>query len=192
MRLKTPRHVRADTTLRIGTINMQQTISGSNEGRRDFDALNIKFEPRQAELRSLSGEIDSLKKQLDTQQTMLNDDSRGKLMTLIELKKKNLERATQDAQEDFDSQRHELLSKLITKLAPVIQKYFNDNRYSLLIDTSQPWPEGLVVMSSPATDITQQVLEAFNTVSGLPGIAPSHSASKPAKPPTNRPAAPTK
>ena len=181
-----------DTTFRIATINMQQTILASNEGRRDFEALDIKFAPKEAELKRLSEEIDGLKKQLDTQQNMLNDDSRGKLVTLIESKRKNLERATQDAQEDFETQRRELVNKLLTSLAPIIQKYFNDNHYSLLLDTSQPWPQGLVVMSSPETDVTQQVLEAFNTISGVPALAPSNSGPKPAKSPTNKPAVPPK
>lgn len=182
-----------DTTFRIATINMQQTIFASNEGRRDFEALNLKFEPREAELKGLSEEINGLKKQLDTQQNMLNDEARSKLVALIESKRKNLDRATQDAQEDFESQRRDLVSKLLTKLAPVVQKYFNDNHYSLLLDTSQPWPQGLVVMSSPATDITQQVLEAYNTVSGLPALAPNNNAVKPAKPPaTNKPTVPQK
>jgi len=181
-----------DTTFRIATINMQQTIFASNEGRRDFEALNLKFEPKEAELKRLSEEIDGLKKQLDAQQSMLNDEARGKLAASIESKKRNLDRATQDAQEDFESQRRELVSKLLTKLAPIVQKYFNDNHYSLLLDTSQPWPQGLVVMASAATDITPQVLEAYNTVSGVPAPAPSNSAAKPAKPPTTKPAVPQK
>ena len=181
-----------DTTFRIATINMQQTIFASNEGRRDFEALNLKFAPKEAELKRLSEEIDGLKKQLDTQQGMLNDESRAKLVASIESKRKNLERATQDAQEDFESQRGELVNKLLTKLAPVVQKYFNDNHYSLLLDTSQPWPQGLVIMASPATDITQQVLEAYNTFSGVPALAPSNSDTKPAKPMTTKPAVPQK
>lgn len=181
-----------DTTFKIATINMEQTIFASNEGRRDFEALNLKFEPKEAELKRLSEEIDGLKKQLDTQQSMLNDESRGKLVTLIESKRKNLERATQDAQEDLESQRRELVNKLLTKLAPIVQKYFNDNHYSLLLDTSQTWPQGLVVMASPATDITQQVLEAYNTFSGVPALAPSNSGAKPTKPPTAKPAVPQK
>jgi outer membrane protein len=181
-----------DTTFRIATINMQQTIFASNEGRRDFGALSLKFEPKEAELKRLSDEIDGLKKQLDTQQSMLNEESRGKLVTLIESKRKNLDRATQDAQEDFESQRRELVDKLLSRLAPVVQKYFNDNHYSLLLDTSQTWPQGLVVMASPAIDITQQVLEAYNTFSGVPALAPSNGAAKPAKPSTTKPAVPQK
>ena len=180
-----------DTTFRIATINMQQTILASNEGRRDFEALSLKFQPKESELKRLSDEIDGLKKQLDTQQSMLNDEARGKLVTLIESKQKSLDRATQDAQEDFESQRRELVNKILTKLAPVVQKYFNDNHYSLLLDTSQPWPQGPVVMASPATDITQRVLEAYNTVSGVPALGPSNSP-KPAKPPTTKPAVPQK
>lgn len=182
-----------DTTFRIATINMQQTILASNEGRRDFEALNLKFAPKEAELKRLSEEIDGLKKQLDTQQGMLSDEARSKLVTSIESKKKNLDRATQDAQEDFESQRRELVNRLLTKLAPIVQKYFNDNHYSLLLDTSQTWPQGLVVMASPATDITPQVLEAYNTVSGVPALAPSNGgAAKPAKPQTTKPAVPQK
>jgi outer membrane protein len=182
-----------DTTFRIATINMQQTILASNEGRRDFEALNLKFAPKEAELKRLSEEIDGLKKQLDTQQGMLSDEARSKLVTSIESKKKNLDRATQDAQEDFESQRRELVNTLLTKLAPIVQKYFNDNHYSLLLDTSQTWPQGLVVMASPATDITPQVLEAYNTVSGVPALAPSNGgAAKPAKPQTTKPAVPQK
>ena len=107
------------------------------KGARDFDALNLKFQPKEAELKRLADEIDGLKKQLNAQQSMLNDEARGKLMSSIESKQKSLERATQDAQEDFESQRRELVSNLLTKLGPVVQKYFNDNHYSLLLDTSQ-------------------------------------------------------
>lgn len=176
-------------SFKIATINMQQTILASNEGRRDFQALSFKFEPKEAELRKLSEEIEGLKKQLGAQQSMLNNETRGQLVTLIESKQKSLDRATQDAQEDLESQRRELVDKLLTKLAPVVQKYFNENHYSLLLDTSQPWPQGPIVMSSPTIDITQPVLEAFNTVSGVPAPAPSNGGTKPAKPATTKPPA---
>ena len=116
-------------------------------------------------------------------------------MKLIEARQKSLERATQDAQEDFQTQRGELVSKILTKMAPVIQKYFNDNGYSLLLDTSQPWPQDPVIMAGPTTDITQQIVEAYNTVSGVPTPTAGASPAKPAKPASNKSApsaAPTK
>ena len=32
--------------VKVGTIDMQGAVAGSNEGARDFEALNKKFEPR--------------------------------------------------------------------------------------------------------------------------------------------------
>ena len=61
------------TGTKVGTINIEQAIFGSNEGRRDFEALAKKFEPKQNELKGLADEIDSLKKQLNAQQDKLND-----------------------------------------------------------------------------------------------------------------------
>src|ERR1700722_17164180 len=178
------------TGTKIGTINIEQAISASNEGRRDFQSLEKKFAPKQNELKSLADEIDSFKKQLNTQQGKLNDEASGKLVKLIELKQKSLERATQDAQEDFQNQRGELVSNILTKMGPVIQKYFSDNGYTLLLDTSQPWPHGPVVLAGPTTDITQPVVEAYNTESGVPAPSAGSGPVKPTTPATTKPGVP--
>jgi outer membrane protein len=178
------------TTTKIGTINIEQAIYASNEGRRDFETLDKKFLPKQNELKTLADEIDSFKKQLNTQQDKLNDESRGTLVKQIELKQKSLERATQDAQEDFQNQRGELVNRILTKMGPLIQKYFTENGYSLLLDTSQPWPQGPVVMSGPATDITQPIVEAYNMQSGVPAPAMGSTPTKSGRPAPTKPAAP--
>jgi outer membrane protein len=174
---------------KVGTINIEQAIFASNEGRRDFEALTKKFEPKQNELKGLADELDSLQKQLSAQQDKLNEESRDKLVKQIEAKKKSFDRATQDAQEDFQSQQGEIGNKILTKLAPLLQKYVVDNGYGLLLDTSQPWPRGPVIVAGPAMDITQPIVEAYNAQSGVP--APVSAAAKvPAKPAASKPAPP--
>jgi outer membrane protein len=183
------------TGTKLGTINIEQAIFASNEGRRDFDELAKKFEPKQNELKSKADEIDSLKKQLNAQQDKLNDESRDKLVKQIEAKQKTFDRATQDAQEDFNNQQGEIVNRIMGKLAPIIQKYVVDNGYGLLLDTSQAtsFPRGPVILSGPALDITQPVVEAYNVQSGVPAPAAGSAAPKPVKPaaaPATKPAAP--
>ena len=175
---------------KVGTINIEQAIFQSNEGRRDFEQLSKKFEPKQNELKGLADEIDSLKKQLNAQQDKLNDESRDKLVKQIEVKQKSFDRATQDAQEDFQSQQGEIGNKILTKMAPLLQKYVVDNGYGLLLDTSQPWPRGPVIVAGPAMDITQPIVEAYNAQSGVPAPAAGSTAPKPAARPATKPAAP--
>src|SRR5258708_23848717 len=89
------------TGTKVGTINIEQAIFASNEGRRDFDVLAKKFEPKQNELKGSADEIDSLKKQLNAQQDKLNEESRDKLVKQIEANHKSFHRSTQNAQEHF-------------------------------------------------------------------------------------------
>jgi outer membrane protein len=168
------------TGTKVGTINIEQAIFASNEGQRDFQALTKKFEPKQSELKGMAEEIESLKKQLNAQQDKLNDDSRDKLVKQIESKQKSFDRASQDAQEEFNGQQGEIGNRILSKIAPVIQKFVVDNGYGLLIDTSQPWPRGPVIVAGPSMDITQKVVEAYNAISGVP--APPSTSAKPAKP----------
>jgi len=183
----------ADLTLKatgtkVGTINIEQAIFSSNEGRRDFDELAKKFEPKQNELKGKADEIDSLKKQLNAQQDKLNDESRDKLVKQIEAKQKSFDRSTQDAQEDFQNQQGEIGNKILTKMAPLIVKYASESGYGMILDTSQQWPRGPVIWYGPAVDITQPIVEAYNTQSGVPAPAAGSTAQKPVRPSAPKPA----
>ena len=180
------------TGTKVGTINIEQAIFASNEGRRDFDVLAKKFEPKQNELKASADEIDSLKKQLSAQQDKLNEESRDKLVKQIETKQKSFDRSTQDAQEDFQNQQGEIGNKVLTKMAPLVVKYATENGYGMILDTSQQWPRGPVIWYGPAVDITQPIVEAYNAQSGVPAPAAGGGGTRPVRPATSttKPAAP--
>src|SRR5271163_1626217 len=181
------------TGTKVGTINIEQAIFASNEGRRDGEALVKKFEPKQNELKASADELDSLQKQLSAQQDKLNEESRDKLVKQIEAKKKSFDRATQDAQEDYQNQQNEVAGKILTKMGPLIVKYAAENGYGMILDTSQTWPRGPVLWNGPAVDITAPIVDAYNTASGVAGPPAGSSAPKSAKPastPGSKPAAP--
>lgn len=168
---------------RVGTISIEQAIFATNEGQRDFEALNKKLEPKQTELKGLNDEIEGLQKQLNTQGDKLNDDARATLVKQIEQKKKTLERSVQDAREEAQGQQNEIAQRILQKMAPIVVKYAADNGFGVIIDTSNPWPQGPVLWYGPSVDITKAIVEAYNQQSGVPAPAPSAS-----RPPANRPA----
>ena len=87
----------SSATTRIGIINIQNAIVMTNEGRRDFESLQKKFEPTQSTLNNLNQEIDNLKKQLQTQGEKLNEQARADMVKSIEAKTKTLQRQAEDA-----------------------------------------------------------------------------------------------
>lgn len=169
------------TSNKIGTINLEQAIIATNEGRRDFEALSKKLEPKQNELKGQNDEIESLKKQLNTQGDKLNEEAKQNLVKQIETKQKQLDRSLQDAQEDARNQQQEIGQRIIQKMAPVLVKYANENGFGVIIDTSQPWPQSPVVWWGESLDVTKAIVDAYNTQSGVPAPAPTAgSTAKPA------------
>jgi outer membrane protein len=185
----TPNPAPAPTTAagtRVGIINIQSAIIATNEGQRDFEALQKKFEPRQAELQKLSNEVEELKKQLQTQGDKLNDEARLNLQKSVESKQKSLQRSLEDAQSDAQQQQQELFNHIGQKLMPVLEKYAKSNGYAIIIDVSNPQTPVLWA-DLASTDVTKAVVEAYNAQSGIPA-PPKAASSKPAGS-TSKPAA---
>jgi outer membrane protein len=173
--------VTGGTGNKLGTINITEAIYASNEGQRDFDALSKKLEPKQTELKNLNDEVESLKKQLNTQGDKLNEDARANLVKQIEQKQKSLERSVQDARDDAQNQQNEIAQRILQKMAPVIVKYAGDKGFGVIIDTSNPWPQGPVLWANASIDITKAIVDAYNLQSGVaPPPKPAASATKPA------------
>jgi outer membrane protein len=164
-----PAAVTGATGTKIGTINVEGAIFASNEGQRDFDTLSKKLEPKQNELKAKNDEIDSLKKQLNTQGDKLNDDAKNSLTKQIETKQKALERDAQDAQEDARNQENEIAQRILQKMAPMIVDYAKNSGFYLIIDASanNQWPNGPVLWNSGAQDITKAVVDVYNAKSGV-------------------------
>jgi outer membrane protein len=179
------------TGTKVGTINIQEAIFASNEGQRDFAELSKKFEPKQTELKAANDEIESLKKQLNTQGEKLNDASRGTLVKQIETKQKQFDRSRQDAMDDAQNQQNEIAQKILQKMAPIIVKYAGDNAFGVIIDTSNPWPNGPVLWAGPSVDITRPIVDAYNVQSGVPAPPKPAAGAKPTIPGTKPLTAPS-
>src|SRR5579864_8725988 len=172
------------TGTKVGAINIEGAIFGSNEGQKELQTLQKKFEPKQAELKQQNDELEALKKQLNTQGDKLNEDAASNLKKQIETKQKSFDRNVQDAQEEFGSQQQDIASKILQKMAPMIVKYSQENGFGMIVDTSKPWPQSNVLWWGEAVDITKPIVEAYNVQSGVPApAAPSSgAAAKPAAP----------
>jgi outer membrane protein len=161
-------------TAKLGIINVQQAIANTNEGKKELEALEKKFEPKRNELQALSKEVDDLKKQLSTQGDKLNDEAKNKLAKDIDVKQKTLQRNLEDAQQDFQGQQGEIVNKIGTKLMDVIDKYAKTNSYSAIFDVSaQTSP---VIWAARDSDVTKEIVDAYNAQSGVPAPASTPAA----------------
>ncbi|HUQ50254.1 MAG TPA: OmpH family outer membrane protein [Terriglobales bacterium] len=177
---------------KIGVIDIQRAIVATNEGRRDFEALTKKFEPKQTELKTLNDEVENLKKQLTAQGDKLNEDERGNRARTIQQKEKNLQRLLEDAQQEFQTAQNELAQRIGQKMMAIVEKYARANGIALVVDGSNP--QSGLIWAAEQTNISQAIVDAYNTQSGIAApaapAAPRPAASTPA--PAKKPATTTK
>ena len=178
---------------KIGIINIQEAILATNEGQRDFSALQKKFEPKQTELNALNKEIEGLKSQLQTQGDKLNEEARNSLMKNIDTKTKSLQRQAEDAQGDFQNQQGEIANRIGGKIMDVIDKYAKQNGYTVILDASNQ--QSPILWAGANTVITKDIVDAYNAQSGVaaPAAPAGASAAPPSapRPQTTRPAGTT-
>lgn len=168
---------------RVGIIDIQAAIVSTNEGQRDFQALQKKFDPKRTELEGLQKEVEELKKQLSAQGDKLNDEARSGLARQIETKQKTLQRNYEDANNDLTAQQNEIANRIGQKMMEVVDKYARANNYGVILNVSGQ--SNAVLWAGQNTDVTQAIVEAYNTQSGV--AAPPAAA--PAAPSAARPGA---
>ena len=161
---------------KIAVIMFQAAVARTNEGQRDFQSLEKKFAPKNAQLKQESDQINALKKQLQAQSKTLSADQRQEKVNEIQEKEKDLQQQLQDARSDFQNQMGTAFNSLAQKVGAVMTSYAKTHGYTMVLDASgQNSP---VLWASPTTDITKAVIAAYNKKSGVP--APAPAAPKPA------------
>jgi len=157
---------------KVALIAFEQAVIATNEGQKTLADTQKKYAPQKAKIEQLSGEIDTLKKQLQAAQSLTADQRAAKLKE-IDSKDKQLQRETEDAQNAYDVEVRESLSKVMQKVNVVLQDYVKKNGYTLLLDVGGQASPVLWTAAEPNADITQAVVEAYNASSGVAAPPPS-------------------
>jgi len=169
---------------KVAIVNIQDAIANTNEGKKELDALQQRFSPKQAELKTQNDDVENLKKKLQADSDKLNDDARSTRVKEIEVKQKSLQRNFEDAQNEFQQAEQEVVNRLGKKMLDVLEKYAKANGYAMVLDVSNP--QTPVLYASPGANITKELVDAYNAE--VPVAAP---ATRPAAGTTPRPAGAT-
>jgi outer membrane protein len=172
----------------VAVIAFQVAVAQTNEGQRNFSDVQKKFEPKQTQLKALNDDIENLKKQLQAQADKLSPAETAARTKKIDDETKELQRNAEDARNDYQSAIQDMYNTLASKVFEVVESYAKEQGYTLVLDGSQQ--QSPILWAAETTDITKQVIAAYNTKSGVP--APPTPTAVPAapKPAPKAPAAP--
>jgi outer membrane protein len=186
---QSPATASSDPPSKVAVIAFQAAVAKTNEGQKNFADLEKKFAPKQDQINTLKTQVDSLTKQLQTDGPKLTDAERAERAKSIDDKTKEMNRAADEARTDFQQEVGQAYGALAQKVYEVMRSYAEQNGYTLVLDYSgQQTP---VLFAGQSTDITDAVIQAYNSKSGVAAPAPAaQGAAVPDAPaPAARPAA---
>ena len=156
---------------KVAVIAFQAAVAKTNEGQTSFAELEKKYQPKQQSIESMKAQVDSLTKQLQADGPKLSDTERAARAKTIDDKSKDLDRAAQEARTDFQQDIGQAYGALAEKVYGVLKTYAEQNGYTLVLDYSGQ--QSPVLFAGQTTDITDAVIAAYNTKSGVPAPAPT-------------------
>ena len=171
---------------KIGVVNIQQAIQECAEGKKEIDALQQKFAPKQVELKQQSDDVENLKKQYQAQAEKLSDEEKNSRAKTIDTKQKALQRNYEDAQAEFQQAEQEVINRIGSKMVAVLEKYANANGFAVVLDVSNPQTSP-VLWATQGTVITKELVDAYDKANPVGATAPAAKPAGAARPAPARP-----
>jgi outer membrane protein len=182
----------APTGTKIGIVSIRDAIFATNEGKKELDALQARFGGKQNELKAQNDELEKLKADLQVKGDKLSEEERNSRIKVASDKQKAFQRNAEDYQAEAQQAQQDVLNRLGKKMLDVLEKFGKDNSYAVILDVSGE--ASPVLWASPTTNITKELVDAYNAESPVAPAARPAGAGAPATRPagtTPRPPAAT-
>ncbi|HJP68625.1 MAG TPA: OmpH family outer membrane protein [Sphingomicrobium sp.] len=156
---------------KIALIEFEQAVFLTNEGQQAVKEVQAKYAPKKTEIESLSKEVDTLKKQLQSAPATMTDEERSTKVKAIDAKEKDLNREAEDAQTAYNADLQQAFGKVAQKVSVVAKKYAADNGFTMLMNVSSQTSD--IMWIGPNIDVTKAVADAYNASSPAVAATPS-------------------
>lgn len=160
---------------KVAIIAFEQAVVATNEGQRAVADIQKKYEPQKSKIDGEAAEVDSLKKQVQALPQTTSDEDRATRLKAIDAKEKQLNLDAENAQNSYQGDLQEAYGKVAQKVGAAAVKYAQENGFTLMLNVgggNQQAPNPVLWFAQP-TDITQAVINAYNTSSGVAAPPPS-------------------
>jgi outer membrane protein len=144
----------APAQVKVGIINMQRAVLGTEEIKKASADMQTKFKPRQDQLDKLQKDMADIQAKLQSQQVPAA--AQADLTAEGQRKQREAQRISEDLQADVERERTEILQRASQRMAEVVKKLAEDKGFDVIVDTTT------TVFYKPALEVTEEAMAAYN------------------------------
>ncbi len=143
--------------LKLGYIDMQRALNGSDAGKEAKEQLATKVKKYQDEINVKQEDLKKLKDELEKQGMLLSDSARATKEKDYQNKLKDFQRFTKDAQDELQGKDEEFTRKILEGMEKIIKEYGRKNGYTFILVKSES-----MLFADEKVDLTEEILKLLN------------------------------
>ena len=154
---------------RVAVVDVNKVLMSSAAGKTAYERLKKLQDDRVAQAKKLDDEIASLDKEINEKKLTLSEEKLADMTKRLSDKKIAMQRFAQDADREVSEARDRELAALEGKIKPVIDSIGKEMGLAMIFNKF----ESGLVYASDAIDITDTVIQRFNSAAGTASAAPA-------------------
>ena len=146
----------ASAQTKIGVVNFQKAILDTAEIKKASTDLQNKYKPRQDALDKAQRELSDIQTQVQSSGGKLSPQGEADLQARGQRKQREVERLSQDLQDDVNNERNAILQRAGGRMQEVVKKMMDDKGLDVIIDIAN------AVAFKPSVDMTNDAVAAYD------------------------------
>ena len=155
--------ITAQADVRLAFVDVQRALNECRAGKAAKTQFRGRIERLQAQLEGEQGEVEQLKRELEQKGSLMQSDQRQNLEEDYEKKLRHFQDDYKNSRDELQEKDSQVTGAIVRDLATVVREIGAKNGYTMVME------KGTLLWAIPATDITDQVIRAYDAMNVKPG-----------------------
>ena len=159
---------------KIGVVDFQKILEVSNAGKTAQVEINKHGKQMETDLKDRGTEIEDIEKKIERESMVMSKEVREEKQREIRIKIGDFKALQQKYMEDFKALENRVIGKIQKEVVELVQDIGKKEGYTLIVEKRT----GGVVYAPLSIDITDAVIQIYNTQTPKPDATPAAAASE--------------
>jgi outer membrane protein len=154
----------SEVKTKIGTVNIQIILDGSEAGKKALAELKGKAEKEKENLEKKLEAVKKLEKEIESQRLVAKEGTLGEKEQELKRLRRDLDASKEDTQTSFQKMQAQIMRKLVGDVNRIIKDYARKNGYTMVVEKgdSPNMMGGFVIYADDSVDISSAIVKMFD------------------------------
>jgi outer membrane protein len=153
----------AHADIRLAYVDIQRALNECRAGRVAKTQFRGRIQRLQGQLEGEQSEVERLKRELEEKGALMQPDQRQNLEDDYEKKLRQFQDDYKNSRDELQEKDNEVTGAIVHDLATVVRQIGQKDGYTMVME------KGTLLWAIPSTDITDQVIRAYDAMNVKPG-----------------------